>query len=95
MNKKTFLIIIIGFFTNGCFGALQTNPVIYTDPHTGLQTQSWLYSPSPSEENTKKKLTQQILKSSLYISCLDKGGIPKATYSQPILSSLILSCNPK
>ena len=79
----------------GCFGILPQDTMIYNDPSTGLQTQSWFYSPSSNMEQTKKKLVRHILSSSLYKSCVEKGDIPKATYSEPFMSSLVLSCWPK
>ena len=87
-------MIVVCMF-GGCFGTLKTDTVIYTHPDTGYQVQSWLYSPSATIEETKKKLIQRILKSSLFKACIGKGGIPRATYSEPIMSSLMLTCRSK
>ena len=97
------MFIILCLMVNGCFGLLQSNATIYIDPDTGFESRSWFYSPSQTIEETKIKLTQRILKSTLYKKCVERGDTPKATYSEPIFSSftlpvmnsLTLTCWPK
>ena len=92
-NKiKIRLLIIFAFLNSGCFGSIKTDVIIQTDPNTGYESQSWFYYPSDSSETTESKLIERVLDSSLYKTCIAKGNIPKATYSEPIFSSLVLTC---
>ena len=88
------MLIIVCFLICGCFGGLKTDVTVYADSNTGFQSQSWFYFPYPTVEETEKKLVQRILKSSLYKACIERGDMPRATYSEPIMSSLTLTCWP-
>ena len=67
MNKVILVIIIgLGLISYSCFGLMPNDSVIYTDPVTGSQSQTWFYYPPSSGSETKNKLAQRILNSPLY-----------------------------